>query len=82
MSFPEFYKKKKMELSVFEICGLRLRSHGTRRVSVKRGARVWVRVRVSVNSNPNPKTAFFEKKNTIDPEPGLEPGPDPNPAFY
>ena len=51
-----------MELSVFEICGLRLRSHGTRRVSVKRGARVWVRVRVSVNPNPNPKTAFFEKK--------------------
>ena len=49
---------KKIKLSVFEICGLRLRSLGTRRVSVKCGARVWVRVSVS----PNPKTAFFEKK--------------------
>ena len=61
MSFPEFCKK--MELSVFEICGLRLRSHGTRQVSVKRGARIWVRV--SINPNPNPKIAFFEKKNKI-----------------
>ena len=53
-----------MELSVFEICGLRLRSHGSRRISIKRGARVRVRVRVrfSVNPNPNPRTAFFEKK--------------------
>ena len=69
---------KKIELSVFEICGLRLRSYGTRRVSIKFGARVWVRVSVS----PNPKTAFFEKKKKktkIDPEPC----PDPNlhPAF-
>ena len=75
---------KKMELSVFELCGLRLRSHGTRRMSIKRGARVRVRVRFSVNPNPNPKTPFFKKKRkkkkkkTI----GPKPGPDPNSAFY
>lgn len=71
---------KKIELSVFEIYGVRLRSHGTRRVSVKRGARVWVRV--SVNPKQK-KPAFFAKKkknNKIDPEPG--PDPNPKPAFY